>query len=389
MTETTAKPNFPLALIVSSFVNKCGNLGLALLPMLLIEKNFPVGTSSLIMGATKAAGPIAIFFSGNVIGYVGSMTALISSFLLSALALGLLPFMSQGIFLGLAAVGANVANNIYNPAVRTLIKESSTPKQLTITLAWLRSASNLGQVVSSVLTILAGTMGLAIFFLFDSATSLAAALIGKFFIPKTNFTKGAPSLAQDAQSSATPGYYAYAVIMAVNYLIYELGMLSFSALSKIHFGDEGIKAFGMAMFINTFLCGIFAVVAAKYLTNAKLWTMLGFILIFAGALLFIILPKSFPLLALCTLLLTLGEIVTAVFTQPLLLHHCGGKLGQIHYGRGLTIQKLGSLLAGVILFPIIIHGAFPWAPFVLAFGTFFILLYYLPDNFFAKAPRAI
>ncbi|HAZ12201.1 MAG: hypothetical protein A2X86_03100 [Bdellovibrionales bacterium GWA2_49_15] len=380
-----SRDKFPVGLVVSTFVNKCGNMGLQLLPMLLIEKNFSVSTASFIMGATKSVAPLGSFFSGNIIVFLGAKFVLLATFLLSAVTMGFIPFINSPFFLGLFAITANFAATIYNPVARSIIKETFPPLQLKKYLAWLRSASNLGQVVSSAMAIFLGKMGLMILFVFDSFTSLLAFFIGRMAIQNPKSVKQ-PDVSGDAgQSFIAEGYYTYTILMAVYFFVYELGFLSFSALAKINFGDQGISAFGIVMIINTFLCGGLAVPAARYLSSGKIWITVGFILTILGPLVLTFLPKTILVLSLGAFLLTLGEILVAVFSQTLLLQNCGGKLGQIHYGRGLTIQKTGNFLAGVILFPVVVYGQTPWLPFLLAVIVFFAILVLIPRSFFHKA----
>lgn len=363
-------------------------MGLQLLPMLLIEKNFNVSTSSFIMGATKLVGPVGSFFSGNIIVFFGTKFVLLATFLLSALSMGLIPFLNSPFFLGLMAITASFASTIYNPVARNIIKETCPPLQLKKQLAWLRSASNLGQVVSSAMAILSGKMGLIILYIFDSFTSLLAFFLGKFYV-KTQVKKleNDNQLVDPGESFIAEGYYTYTLLLAVYFFVYDLGLMSFSALAKINFGDKGVSAFGVAMIINTFLCGTLAIPAAKHLNSAKIWIATGLILTILGPLVLTFLPKTILVLAFAAFLLTLGEILVAVFSQTLLLQNCGGKLGQIHYGRGLTIQKMGNFLAGVILFPVVVYGHSPWIPFLLALLIFFAILFLIPKNFFTATKK--
>ncbi|MBI2520746.1 MAG: MFS transporter [Bdellovibrio sp.] len=382
--NSQSQDKFPLGLVVSSFVNKCGNMGLQLLPMLLIEKNFTVSTASFIMGFTKSVAPLGSFFSGNIIVFLGAKFVLLTTFILSAISMGLIPFLHSPFLLGLFAVTANFAATIYNPVARNIIKETCPPLQLKKYLAWLRSASNLGQVVSSAMAIFLGKMGLMILFLFDAVTSLMAFFIGRIYIQNNKSDKRHDVINDSGQSFIAEGYYTYTLLMAVYFFIYELGFLSFSAMAKLNFGDKGISAFGIAMIINTFLCGTLAVPAARYLSSGKIWITVGFILTVLGPLVLTFLPKTILVLAFGAFLITSGEILVAVFSQTLLLQNCGGKIGQIHYGRGLTIQKTGNFLAGVILFPVVVYGATPWLPFLLAVIIFFVILTLIPKNFFRK-----
>ncbi len=383
--NTASTNKFPIGLVVASFVNKCGNMGLQLLPMLLIEKQFNVATSSFIMGASKSVGPIASFFSGNIIIFLGTKFVLLASFILSAIVMGLLPFINSSFLIGVLAVAANLATNLFNPVARDLVKQASSPQDLKKQLAWLRTASNLGQVVSSAITIFTGKLGLIIFFMFDAITSVFAFIIAKLTIHLPALSLKNEAEEKSAPSFITRGYYTYTLLLAIYYFVYELGFLSFSAMAKTNFGDRGISAFGVAMIINTFLCGTLAVPAARYLNSAKIWIPVGFILTVLGPLLFTLLPKTILLLAVCAFLITMGEILMAVFSQTLLLQNCGGKMGQIHYGRGLTIIKMGNLLAGIILFPVVVYGHTPWSPFFLSVFIFFAILFFIPRSFFSPS----
>lgn len=298
--------------------------------------------------------------------------------------MGCLPFLKGPWSVGVAAALANFSATTFNPTARDLLKRMCLPIQLKNHLAWLRAASNLGQVVSSGVAILAGKMGILVLLLFDSITSLIAFFVGWKTLPPDSKQIESTDSGQIKLQAISHGFYIYTFSMAGYFFIYELGFLSLSALSKIYFPDSGVAIFGMAMFINTLLCGTLSVVAANKLKNPRVWLPIGIIFTAFGPLMLYLFPKSIWVVVISAFFLTTGEILLAGFVQILLMQNSSGKLGVIHYGRSLMIQKMGNLLAGLILFPFIIHGNYPWLPITLALILCFSIYSFIPRTFFEK-----
>lgn len=368
----------PWSLVISSFINKSGEMAMSLLPMLLIERQISSSESSLIMGLTKAAQFSGFYFGGLLTDLLGFKIVILISYLLGFIGFTALPFLYSGILISFFSVLAQFGASLFNPSARALIREISG-SHLKVNMAWLRTASNLGQVVSSIFGILLGPLGLIIPFIVDGLTSFLAFLIGIFKIDNIK-----PKTELSANDSVTQkGFYLYSVGLAFFYFIYELGFLSISGFGKLALGNEGIRAFSVALLVNTLLCGLLAVPASKIFIKPKKSLITGFLLIAFGMGLVTLLPKSIINFGLCSLIMTFGEVIFSVFSQTLLLVNSSGKSNK-HYGLSLMIQSLGRFTAGIVLFPFVLNSNYPSFPFLLAAIGFFIIIIAIPTDFFRR-----
>ncbi len=371
----------PWALIVSSFINKSGEMAISLLPMLLIDRGFSSSSSSLILGLTKSAQVGGLFVGGFMTDITGFRPIILSSFLMGFIGFTSLPFLRSSFLVGTFAVIGQFGSALFNPSARALVREQSGIA-IKNSLAWLRTASNLGQVVSSLVAILIGSLGLMVPFLLDGITSLVALIIGFFKLkePKSERT-------EQAKGFVERGFFHYSLALAFFYYIYELGFLSFSGFGRLALGNDGIRAFGVALLVNTFFCGAFAVPAAHFFQKPSRSLPTGFIAVALGMFLFVVLPKTILSFAFCSLIMTLGEIAFNVHSQSLLLVNSTGKSSK-HYGLSLVIQSTGRLVAGATLFPLVLNAQYPGIPFVCGSLLFFITFLTLPKVFIKRGESA-
>jgi hypothetical protein len=96
-----------------------------------------------------------------------------------------------------------------------------------------------------------------------------------------------------------------------------------------------------------------------------------------------LLPKSIAYFALCSLIMTLGEVVFTVHAQMLLMVNSSGRSSK-QYGLSLMIQSLGRMGAGIALFPLVLRSATPWAPFVGGAVAYLVLNAGVPKEFLRR-----
>jgi MFS family permease len=367
----------PWALVVSSFINKSGEMAISLLPMLLIDRNFSATESSVILGSTKAAQMGGLFVGGFLSDVIGFRFIILTSYFLGFVGFTTLPFLRSNLLITVFSVLAQFGSSLFGPSARSLVRETSGVA-VKKSMAWLRTSSNLGQVVSSILGIVLGPFGLLIPFLTDGLTSLAAFFVGIFTLKNPHV---GPHPMQ--KGSVEKGYFLFSVGLAFFYFIYELGFLSFSGFGKLALGNGGIRAFGVMLLINTFLCGILAVPSTNIFHKPRKSLAIGFLLVALGMFLITIFPKTAFYFGVCSLIMSAGEVIFNVHAQTLLLVNSNGKSSR-HYGVSLMIQSLGKLAAGVALFPLVLTSNHPSLPFVLAPIGFFIVFIALPKDFIRR-----
>lgn len=367
----------PWALVVSSFINKSGEMAMSLLPMLLIERRLTAADSSMILGAAKTAQVAGLFVGGIMSDVIGFRVVILTSYVAGFLGFTALPFMVSPSSIGAFSIVAQFGSALFPAAARALVREM---KQIELkrSMAWLRTASNLGQVVSSMVSIVFGPLGLLIPFLLDGITSLAAFIIGFFTLrdPKNGEE-------HSGEAQVQKGYYLYSMGLSCYFFVYELGFLSFSGFGKLALGNEGIRAFGIVFLVNTLLCGLLAVPAAHAFHRPSRSLAVGFSLVTLGMMLVTILPKTVFCFVICSLIMTAGEIVFNVHAQTVLLANSSGKTNR-HYGLSLLLQSLGRLAAGVALFPLVLTAMHPSLPFVIAFCVFVGIILALPREFLRR-----
>lgn len=366
-----------LPLVVTSFINKCGTIGLNLLPMILVERQISARDSSLVMTLVKVATVGGIFLGGWASDRLGMKKTILSSFIISAVALALMPFSPTILTLTITSVAASGAIGMFPAAARLLLVELVPFQLQQESMGWLRTALNFGQVVCYSIGTIFSRWGIIILFLFDSFTSLLAAGIGAKILPRQGVTQ--------QQTSSTPSeekptavswnmFFLCAVIVAGYSFLYELYFVGAAAKYKLLFGDEALRIFSVIMLINTVLCSIFAVVAARSIKNPHFAFPVGIVLVAVGTVLAVSGTPSFPIICLGALVVTLGEIIfTALGMFMMIRMTPASKSRGSVYSFGMVIQHSGRILGAALAFPVIVHGSHP-VPFIVGSAAVILLL---------------
>ncbi|MGZ3731134.1 MAG: hypothetical protein ACXVCG_18055, partial [Bdellovibrionota bacterium] len=133
-----------------------------------------------------------------------------------------------------------------------------------------------------------------------------------------------------------------------------------AAECKTLFGSEGLQIFSKIMVINTFLCAIFSVFAARYLRRAELALPAGIALLAIGCLITFRPGAAEGAFYLGSLLVTLGEIVfNALSGIVLIVITPPGKRQASLYSRGVLLQFVGRIAGASAAFPLVVDGAHP------------------------------
>lgn len=356
-----------LPLVFTSFVNKCGQIGLTLLPILILEKNIPVHEGSVILGTVKAAVFVGTYLGGWSSDTLGLRYTILISFLGCAIGLGGLPFVPTTLGLLVLGVIAQTAHAMFPSAARMMLKTLLPGERLQQGVGWLRAANNGGQIVSYGLGAIFASFGTLAFFYLDAITSLLACVLGFFLLPK--HTKKVEEPGEDSigvwqllnpknlRNPAISMFLHCSVLFGLFTLMYEIVMIGVASKAKIIFGNEGLRIFSEYMVINTVLCTIFSVPAATYFKDPKK-TFLGgiFIIGLGGAVSLHAAPSRLDLY-LGSLLVTLGEIVYASTAQYTLIKLVpkSKKTGSL-YSISIIIQKIGIVVAGIVTLPLVVNG---------------------------------
>ena len=151
--------------------------------MLLVEKQISSGSSSAIMTAVKVALVVGTYLGGLASDRVGMRASLVLSFLLAGVGMGFLPFSGTLEWMCVWAIIAQLGQALFYSPARLLIVEVVAPEGHQESMGWLRTANNLGLIVSFSIGTLFARWGITFLMLFDSITSLFAAGVGGRMLP--------------------------------------------------------------------------------------------------------------------------------------------------------------------------------------------------------------
>ncbi|MGE0616788.1 MAG: MFS transporter [Bacteriovoracia bacterium] len=348
-----------LPVTVTSFINRTGSIGLSIIPVILVERQFSSHDSAWIMGFVKAGGLLGIWLGGWCCDRLGLRRTLLLSFALSAVGLAPIPFaVSAGALAGFAFI-AQLGNAFYPTSARLLITQLVEPGERREAIGWQRTANNSAQIVAYSLGAFLGKFGSAVLIWFDALTALAASIVGTKLLPQVSTAQ------RPTTEGGRPGTYGRflvcTAITAVFIFLYELYMTAAAAQCRILFGAEGLSVFSQMMVINTIFCASLSLFAARHLTNparalpvGMLLTGLGLIATFGVSE-----PSRFTFY-LGNFLLTIGEIVFNALAGLVLIQLTppGKKQGQ-NYGFAMLINYIARVAGAAAAFPWVVNASHP------------------------------
>ncbi|MFL5814950.1 MAG: MFS transporter [Bdellovibrionia bacterium] len=353
-----------LPLTATSFVNKVGTIGLSLLPVLLVERQVAIGEASLIMGLTKAMALVAAFLGGVASDRLGMKKVLLVSFGFSAVGLFGMASVKSVLLLAAFAMLAQLGNNLFHSPARLLLTEMVEKNQVKEAIAWLRTGNNAGQIVSFSIGSVFASLGTALLIYFDAITSLLAVVCGMKWLPEHKPAVVALGVNPEEQEGAPWGTFARCTLIVAGFsLVYEFFLTGAAAKYRIAFGPEGVRIFSLSMVINTVLCALFSVHAARMFKNPARVLPLGLFLQMLGAAVALEAAGSesgFATRAMIyggMFLTTLGEIVFGSLSQVVILQTLPKTRAQGSvYGFSMMVQMTGRIIGGTLAIPMIAYG---------------------------------
>jgi len=366
------KKSFPLTF--TSFVNKSCQIGMSLLPMILVDRRVGTLQSSLLMGVVKGSTLAGPWASGRACDRWGMKAVLLAAFALSALGLSGMAFSHWIPLLALSAIVAQLGDSAFSPPARILLTRLVSPSERQESIGWLRTANNLGQIFSYTLGALLSGLGIPLLVFMDGLSSLFAFCLGFKILPRSQNKK-------NAQAEATPKenptaqvtdrqkrllWLATLLITGFSF-IYELYMTGSAALFRMHFGAAGLRVFSIAMVVNTVLCTIFAVIASRFLKNPNFCLPVGLILTALGAAVATEFHEHLYAILGGMFILTVGEILYGALGQYVLIQMApaGARQGAF-YGTSVMIQASGKIFGSALAFPLVVKGVHPGFSFLFS-----------------------
>ena len=359
-------------LLAVSFAFKMGDIGMGFVPMLLVDHNVPPDVASWILGSAKGCVIIGILGGGWIVDRIGPRRTLVASFAMIAVAFSILPFMTTAVGIGAATMAEQLAQGMITGPLRLLVVISVPSDRQQQGIAWARMNNNLavgtGYLVGSII----GTAGLGWIFGFDAACAVVACLLGAKFLPALLPVVVRPSVAEvpelaapaqqadtSAQTRSAGPFVVMCMIVLAFCFFYELGLTSSSALAKVAFGSEGVVVYSRVMLINTALCTLLALAAARLIRKPVSALSVGIALV-AAALIALSLGHTTQVgFWLFAFLITAGEIVfTSLSTVVLVRLIPSDQHRSLLHSVGQVMNALGKMIGSAAAFPLMVHGSY-------------------------------
>lgn len=366
--------------MTTSLINKCGNIGLSLLPMLLIQRQFTEGQSSLVMSLVKAVMIVGVFV-GGWLSDRGMKRAILLSFCAAGAGLAAIPYAKTLFWMAASASLAQLGQVMFQAPAKLMVTEFVEIREQPESFAWLRTANNLGQVMSYSIGAIFSSFGIPFMMFFDSTTSWLAAGAGLKLLPseasreKLRAERASSEAAAPSLTSSEWKNFALVTLMLAGFnFLYDLYMIGVAGKCELVFGSQGLRIFSQAMVMNCVLCSVFSIFAARFLENPAIVFPLGTVLCIGGLALSVQGIQSMAVFYLGCFLITASEIVFFALAQTALLRTIpGGKRRGSIYSTSLVIQNIGRILGGALAFSWVVYAARP-LPLILSSGGVILAL---------------
>lgn len=349
-----------LPLLAASFVNRCGSIGLSLLPVMLVDRHATTAQASTVMMSVRGVGIVAILFGGVLIDRVGTRAVILAAFALQCLGLGALPWAPSLALLTAAGAVSRVGEALFPAASRMTITASLPPDGARESIGWMRTANNAGSVVCYLLGALFPSAGVAVLMGFDSITAGLALALAAAAIPAAMSVRSRPA-ATDATAPARWGPAVWCVLANAAFVgVYELFLSGVAGLYRLRYGGHGVAVFSRVMLVNTVLCAATAVLAARWMRRVSVAMPVGAALLTVGAVLGASRDAPTSMLLVGGFVLSVGEIAfTAMAGYALLQTIPTARRQGTAYAAMLTVQDGGRVLGAALAFPWVVRGEHP------------------------------
>lgn len=347
-------------MLLTTFTNKVGSIGLSLIAILLVERRVSTGEGALVLSALKTTMLAGTLAGGALTDRFSARSLVLTALLLSAAGLGLLPFQASIWAILACGMAAQFAEALMNVTQRLLLMDEVERSQQREALAWMRMVNNLAQIFSFSVAALSARLGLTALFLFDAATSFGAFLLGRGVLPRREAAATERGSLADAGagSGSRWTYFRCAFVLMCWSFFYELFLEGGAGRLEILHPGQGLRRFSLMMILNTVLCAAFALKAVSLFKKPFLaiaggmalsvlgilvagWGMASQLWVFGGM-----------------LLLTLGELMVGSTAQYTLMRLTPpGRKSGFYYSLGISLMQAGRLLGAAVAFPLLIHAS--------------------------------
>lgn len=364
--------------LLTTFTNKIGSIGLSLITILLVNRGVSTEKGTIVLSTLKITMLAGTLGAGLLSDRFNSRTLVLAALLMSTIGLGLLPFQTGIVAILFFGMLAQFAEALLTVVQRILLMDQVDFAHQKEALGWMRMVNNFAQIFSFSFAALGARFGLTPLMLFDSATSLSAFAIGRKILPhRDGPSESGKGLGADKVGGHASKwtFYCYALVLMGWAFFYELFLAGGAGRLEILHPGEGLRRFSTAMILNTILCAGFAVKATKFFHKPWIATIGGMLLTAFGTLLAVWGMTSQLWVYVGMLFLTFGELMVGAVSQYTLIRLTPGtSTAGFYYSLGMTLLLIGRILGAAAAFPLLVHASH-LSPFIaFVFGVLILQL---------------
>lgn len=380
--------------ILTQFINKLGNVGMSLLPILLVDRAYSTETSAWVMTWIKGSFPLAFLVAGWLTDRVSLRTVILLAYVLMGAGMGLIPFAPTAAVIVVFGILARFGEVMANQSVRMLLTESVSLRNQKEALGWMRFAVNLAQIFAYGLGAAVAMVGVAPLMVFDGITALLAAVFGYRRLPAVPAARSLPSDGEPERRLRSFDVFfplaSVALIFAGWTFLYDLFITGIAGKLEVLHPGNGLRLFSAAMVVNTVLCALLAVKASRVLSNPAKVFPSGLLLTAAGLLIAAYGAQREWLVFVGVLFVTLGEVTLGALGQFTLIRLLPGKKnsGSV-YSLAMIVMQTGRVLGASLAFPWIV-GTQDYTRLTISVGAILVAmtaLSYVNRAAFVRATR--
>jgi len=345
LTSLRALPRPAWVLFFGTFLNKFGAFVVPFLTIYLTKEGYSVTEAGLAVGAYGVGGLFASVLGGHLADAFGRrQTIALSMFLGAASMMCLSQAHHLALIIGLTAL-TGLMSEFYRPASSALLTDLVSPSQRITAFSALRMSFNAGFAFGPAMAGFIAAAGFFWLFVGDSATSVLFGIVALFALP--NGAHDAPANAGWRKAWAVLRYdRKLHQLLAANFAI---GLVFFQIASTygLYVTQLGFSTatYGLLVSLN----GLMVVFIELPLTTVtrrfepRRVIALGYVIVGVGFALNQ-LARNVPMLALCMVLFTLGEMLT----MPMASAYIANLAPADMRGRYLGVSSLTWSLALII-----------------------------------------
>lgn len=346
--------------LLTTFTNKVGSIGLSLVPILLVDKHVSTAQGSFVLSTLKAMILVGTLAGGWLSDRFSSRRLALIALMMSAVGLGFLPFQRAIVLLLAFAILAQLAEALMNVVQRILLMDQVDLSYQKEALGWMRMVANFAQIFSYTIATLGAGLGVMPLMLLDASTSFFSFLLGRKILPGT--PAHAPSErgfgTRDGKAPASRWAFVGCAFVLMGWsFFYELFMEGGSGRLEVLHPGQGLRRFASAMILNTVLCTVAAVHATRLFRSSWRAITWGLALTAAGLLVAGWGMERQAWVFFGMFLITLGELMLGAVAQYTLMRLTPeDKNAGFYYSVGLTIMQCGRIAGAALAFPLLIHA---------------------------------